>query len=50
MNWGGARDWKYIYWQYEDERIQPDEELYNIGRDGLERANQVNRPEYKKSL
>lgn len=31
--------WKYIYWQYEDERMEPAEELFHIGQDPLEMQN-----------
>ena len=24
-----SKDWKYIYWQYADDRMKPSEELYN---------------------
>ena len=28
-----TKDWIYIYWQYEDERMHPTEVLYHIGKD-----------------
>ena len=45
-----TKDWKYIYWQYSDERMQPTEELFNIGKDRLEMANLATHPEYAKNL
>nr|WP_320120362.1 sulfatase [uncultured Marinifilum sp.] len=45
-----SKDWKYIYWQYSDERMKPSEELFNIGKDRLEMNNQANNPKYKKKL
>lgn len=34
-----TKDWKYIYWQYEDESMKPSEELFNVGNDRLEMKN-----------
>ncbi|NLR91826.1 sulfatase family protein [Flammeovirga agarivorans] len=45
-----TKDWKYIYWQYEDERMQPTEELYYIGKDRLEMTNVISEKKYKKQL
>lgn len=36
-----SKDWKYIYWQYEDDQMNPTEELYHIGKDRLEMSNKV---------
>jgi len=43
-------DWKYIFWQYEDEQMKSAEELYHIGNDRLEMKNEVNNPEYAQEL
>jgi arylsulfatase A-like enzyme len=34
-----TRDWKYIHWAYAEGDFEPTEELYNTGRDPLERTN-----------
>ena len=31
-----TRDWKYIFWPYEDESMSPSEELYDTKNDPLE--------------
>jgi len=45
-----SKDWKYIFWQYEDDRMQPTEELYHIGKDKLEMTNKATDPSAKKQL
>ena len=45
-----TKDWKYIYWQYEDQRMKPTEELFNVGKDRLEMENLANNPKYSKKL
>lgn len=45
-----TQEWKYIYWQYEDENMKPTEELYNIGEDHLEMTNKANDPDAKEQL
>jgi arylsulfatase A-like enzyme len=45
-----TKDWKYIYWQYSDKRMQPTEELFNIGKDQLEMKNLATNPKYAKKL
>jgi arylsulfatase A-like enzyme len=45
-----SKDWKYIYWQYADARMQPTEELFYIGKDRLEMENQVNNRTYSNAL
>jgi len=45
-----TQDWKYIFWQYEDDQMKPTEELFNIENDHLEMSNVVNDEKYKKQL
>ncbi|MDC0584618.1 sulfatase [Bacteroidales bacterium] len=45
-----SKDWKYIYWQYADDRMQPTEELFNIGNDRLEMENKINAKKSSKAL
>ncbi|WP_139959466.1 sulfatase family protein [Flavicella sediminum] len=45
-----SKEWKYIYWQYEDNRMKPTEELYHIEKDRLEMTNKVNDPSAAKQL
>ena len=45
-----SQDWKYIFWQYEDENMKPTEELYHIGKDPLEMTNKAKDPSAKKQL
>lgn len=45
-----SKDWKYIFWQYEDNYMKPTEELYHIGEDRLEMTNQVTDPSAIKQL
>ena len=45
-----TKDWKYIYWQYEDEKMKPTEELYNIGDDRLEMKNEATNTKRSKEL
>ena len=44
------RDWKYIFWQYEDQRMKPTEELFNVGNDRLEMKNLATDSNYAKEL
>jgi arylsulfatase A-like enzyme len=39
------RDWKYTYWWYQDDSMQPFEELFNTRSDPLELANLARNPE-----
>lgn len=45
-----TKDWKYIFWQYEDQRMKPTEELFNVGNDSLEMVNLAGNARYKKKL
>ena len=45
-----SKDWKYIFWQYEDDKINPTEELYHIGKDRLEMTNKATDPSAEKQL
>jgi arylsulfatase A-like enzyme len=36
-----TQDWKYIYWPYSNDKLQPTEELYNITTDPLELRNAI---------
>ena len=45
-----SKDWKYIYWQYADDRMKPVEELYNVGKDRLEMENEITSPKAGKVL
>ena len=45
-----SQDWKYIFWQYEDDRMKPTEELFHIAEDKLEMTNKANDPSVKKEL
>ncbi|MEP2169428.1 MAG: sulfatase [Polaribacter sp.] len=45
-----SKDWKYIFWQYEDDIMNPTEELYHIEKDRLEMTNKVTDPAVKKQL
>ncbi len=45
-----TKDWKYIYWQYQDQKMKPTEELFNVGRDRLEMENMAANPKYSRTL
>ncbi len=45
-----TKDWKYIYWQFEDKRMKPTEELFNVGNDRLEMENLAANNEYQYKL
>jgi len=45
-----SKDWKYIFWNYEDDRMKPTEELFHIGKDRLEMTNKANDPSEEKQL
>lgn len=45
-----SKDWKYIFWQFEDDRMNPTEELFHIGEDRLEMTNKVKDPSAQKQL
>ncbi|WP_289064012.1 sulfatase [uncultured Zobellia sp.] len=45
-----TKDFKYIYWQYTDERMQPTEELFHISKDKLEMHNLAQDKTYKTEL
>ena len=40
-----SRGWKYTYWWYGDDTMQPTEELYNLIADPLELVNQAQAPD-----
>ncbi|NIJ45933.1 arylsulfatase A-like enzyme [Wenyingzhuangia heitensis] len=44
------KDWKYIYWQYQDHRMKPTEELFYVGKDRLEMTNHATDSQYKQQL
>ncbi|MDA9857292.1 sulfatase [Rubripirellula sp.] len=39
-----TKDWKYIYWPYDQDDLEPTEELYDLNNDRLELTNLVNSP------
>ena len=41
-----TRQYKYTYWWYGDDSMEPVEELFDLRKDPLELKNQVNNPEY----
>ena len=41
-----TRQYKYTYWWYGDESMEPAEELFDLRNDPLELKNQANNPEY----
>jgi arylsulfatase A-like enzyme len=45
-----SSEWKYIYWQYEDERMETAEELFHIGQDRLEMKNVAWEEVYREKL
>jgi arylsulfatase A-like enzyme len=45
-----TKEWKYIYWQYADHRMEPTEELFHIGNDRMELENLAGNSKYKKEL
>lgn len=45
-----TKDWKYIFWQYEDQRMQPVEELFHVGNDRLEMKNLATETQYAAQL
>ncbi|CAM4214877.1 sulfatase [Zobellia roscoffensis] len=45
-----TEDYKYIYWQYTDDRMQPTEELFHISKDKLEMHNLAQDGAYKTTL
>lgn len=45
-----SKDWKYIFWQYEDDNMKSTEELYHIGEDRLEMTNKANDPSAERQL
>lgn len=45
-----SKDWKYIFWQYADERMRPTEELFNVANDRIEMKNRINDPTAGKVL
>lgn len=45
-----TEDYKYIYWQYTDDRMQPTEELFHISKDKLEMHNLAKDEGYKSEL
>ncbi|MCA8990290.1 MAG: acetylglucosamine-6-sulfatase, partial [Planctomycetaceae bacterium] len=44
------RDWKYIYWPYDEEGCEPTEELYHIAQDPLELKNLIDDPKHADDL
>lgn len=45
-----SKDWKYILWNYEDDKMETTEELYHIGKDRLEMTNKAKDPSAIKQL
>lgn len=45
-----SKDWKYILWNYEDDKMSTTEELFNIGKDRLEMTNKAKDPSEAKQL
>jgi len=45
-----SKDWKYIFWQYEDGEMNSTEELFNIGKDRLEMSNKATDQPYQEQL
>jgi len=45
-----SKDWKYIFWNYEDDKMSVTEELYHIGKDRLEMTNKATDPSAQKQL
>jgi arylsulfatase A-like enzyme len=45
-----TKDWKYIYWQYSDERMNSTEELFNVENDSLEMHNLASDKNYSERL
>jgi arylsulfatase A-like enzyme len=45
-----SKNWKYIFWQYEDSIMQPTEELYDLSNDHLEMTNKATDPNVKEQL
>ncbi|MEH1006462.1 sulfatase [Winogradskyella sp. ECml5-4] len=45
-----SKDWKYIFWNYEDDNMDTTEELYHIGKDRLEMTNKATDPSSQKQL
>ena len=40
-----AKEWKYTYWWYGDEKMKPVEDLFNLSKDPLEMTNLAGNPE-----
>ncbi len=45
-----TKDFKYIFWNYGANGFEPTEEIFHISKDRLELKNEIENPEYKKSL
>tara|TARA_R110001592_G_scaffold97176_2_gene278315 strand:- start:807 stop:2399 length:1593 start_codon:yes stop_codon:yes gene_type:complete len=45
-----SKDWKYILWNYEDDKMNTTEELFHIGKDRLEMTNKATDPSQEKQL
>ncbi|MEP3838623.1 MAG: sulfatase [Algibacter sp.] len=45
-----SKDWKYVLWNFEDDRMKPTEELFHIGRDRLEMTNKATDASEEKQL
>ncbi|MDN3663916.1 sulfatase [Algibacter miyuki] len=45
-----SKDWKYILWNYEDDKMNTTEELFHIGKDRLEMTNKATDPSEEKQL
>lgn len=45
-----SKDWKYILWNYEDDKMNPTEELFHIGKDRLEMTNKATDPLAERQL
>jgi len=45
-----SKDWKYILWNFEDDKMNTTEELFHIGKDRLEMTNKASDSSEKKQL
>lgn len=43
-------DWKYTYWWYGDDKMEPVEELFHVSEDSLELANEASNPYHATKL
>jgi arylsulfatase A-like enzyme len=45
-----TKRWKYTYWAYDDDKMDPTEDLFDLSRDPLEMSNLAGNPEYASQL